>query len=144
MRVEISARTHCSYRCGLKKAAWFFRRIESDRPAFICHNVDVISTIDYAAWLQFHTKSTPATLAGKQGDVPLSSFRRTASAVRTASGTRGNPELVTASHAPSTGFSGIHLISPRLLEMMTDRRRSRSLLLSASGSQGKEPRLPSG
>src|SRR3981081_2454588 len=50
---------------GLKKAAWFFlensRRL--DEP-FLLHNVDVISTIDLARMLQFHTESHAlATLA---------------------------------------------------------------------------------
>ena len=43
---------------GLKKAAWFFLEDSSrlDAP-FILHNVDVISTIDLARMLQFHTEN---------------------------------------------------------------------------------------
>src|ERR1700675_2752882 len=51
---------------GLKKASWFFQenpsRTDSSRDQsgladtpFLLHNVDVISTIDLAAMLQFHT-----------------------------------------------------------------------------------------
>jgi NDP-sugar pyrophosphorylase family protein len=50
---------------GLKKAAWFF---QEDPPAadepFLLHNVDVISTIDLTAMLQFHKeRNVLATLA---------------------------------------------------------------------------------
>src|ERR1700675_1130309 len=55
---------------GLKKASWFFQedpaRLDSskhDEP-FLLHNVDVISTINLAAMLQFHTEHQAlATLA---------------------------------------------------------------------------------
>jgi len=50
---------------GLKKAAWFFLEDTArlDEP-FLLHNVDVISTIDLARMLQFHTESHAlATLA---------------------------------------------------------------------------------
>src|SRR5580658_952444 len=50
---------------GLKKAAWFFQENPAllDEPFFL-HNVDVISTIDLAAMLQFHKeRNALATLA---------------------------------------------------------------------------------
>jgi NDP-sugar pyrophosphorylase family protein len=50
---------------GLKKAAWFFLEDSAclDEP-FLLHNVDVISTIDFARMLQFHNEHHAlATLA---------------------------------------------------------------------------------
>src|SRR5712692_8245146 len=35
---------------GLKKAAWFFLEDASRDEAFLLHNVDVISTIDFTRW----------------------------------------------------------------------------------------------
>jgi len=55
---------------GLKKAAWFF--LEDGRrkgEPFIVHNVDVLSTIDLAQMLRFHTEHKAlATLAVQQRD----------------------------------------------------------------------------
>src|SRR5712692_1778130 len=50
---------------GLKKATWFFLEDSArlDEP-FLLHNVDVISTIDFARMLQFHSENHAlATLA---------------------------------------------------------------------------------
>ncbi len=38
---------------GLKQAAWFFLEDGRDEP-FLLHNVDVLSTIDFAGMVQFH------------------------------------------------------------------------------------------
>jgi mannose-1-phosphate guanylyltransferase len=72
MRIEISREDDqlLDTGGGLKKAAWFFledsARSDSskqDEP-FLLHNVDVISTIDLAAMLQFHKENEAlATLA---------------------------------------------------------------------------------
>ncbi|MGB9465096.1 MAG: sugar phosphate nucleotidyltransferase, partial [Candidatus Acidiferrum sp.] len=77
MRIEISREDDqlLDTGGGLKKAAWFFQEDSplsssssktsavSDEP-FLLHNVDVISTIDLAAMLQFHKENHAlATLA---------------------------------------------------------------------------------
>src|SRR5882757_7243555 len=56
MRIEISREeVLLDTGGGLKKAAWFFLEdaISSDEP-FLLHNVDVISTIDFAAMVRAH------------------------------------------------------------------------------------------
>ncbi len=107
---------------GLKKAAWFFLENNPDNP-FLLHNVDVLSTIDLRKMVEAHTeKSALATLAVQERkssrqllfgeDVLLCGRRK---------GTGSPDEIV----RPSTtlqplAFSGIHVISPRLLKLITE------------------------
>jgi mannose-1-phosphate guanylyltransferase len=109
---------------GLKKAAWFFLEDPKnlDEP-FLLHNVDVISTIDLQRMLQYHTENHAlATLAvqsrdsGRQllfnNDVQLCGRR---------AGRDQQPETVRPSeHLQPQAFSGIHILSPRLLPLHTD------------------------
>jgi NDP-sugar pyrophosphorylase family protein len=109
---------------GLKKAAWFFLEDSkrSDEP-FLVHNVDVISTIDFGRMVQVHNDNRAlATLAVQQ---------RTTSRYllfdeqRQLGGRRadGKEELVrTGQQIQELAFSGIHVISPRLLTMLTEER----------------------
>jgi len=125
MRIEISREeVLLDTGGGLKKAAWFFLEgtKDSDQP-FILHNVDVLSTIDLGRMLQFHREHQAlATLAVQDRetsryllfdkDLRLSGRR---------AGRDGTPELVrSSSPALALAFSGIHVISPRLLTMMTE------------------------
>lgn len=92
---------------GLKKAAWFFE----DDP-FILHNVDVISTIDLRRMVEFHNENQAlATLAvqDRQTSRPLL-FNENLQLCGRGTGSGGQ----------SLAFSGIHVISPRLLKMMTE------------------------
>jgi len=109
---------------GLKKAGWFFLgdSDRSDEP-FLLHNVDVTSTIDLRRMTQFHTENQAlATLmvqnretsryllfdeqlqlcGRRRADDPETEFVRPAQQVQ------------------ALAFSGIHIISPRLLTMMTE------------------------
>ena len=102
---------------GLKKAAWFL-----DEP-FILHNVDVISTIDLQRMVQVHTASQAlATLAVK--DRPTSRyllFDDQLDLCGRRSGKDGKSEMARPSQkTQALAFSGIHVISPRLLEMITE------------------------
>ena len=109
---------------GLKKAAHFFVE-DSVRPEdpFIVHNVDVLSTIDLRRMVQFHTANQAlATLAVQDRktsryllfDDPLQLCGRR-------SGDDQVPELVRSSEQVNAlAFSGIHVISPRLLSMLTE------------------------
>jgi NDP-sugar pyrophosphorylase family protein len=118
---------------GLKKAAYFFanRSVEdsgrADEP-FIVHNVDVLSTIDLRRMVQFHTASQAlATLAvqDRKTSRPLL-FDDQLQLRGRRSGNDPEPEPARSSlvrpaqplHA--WGFSGIHVISPRLLAMMIE------------------------
>jgi NDP-sugar pyrophosphorylase family protein len=95
---------------GLKQAAWFFRS-NSDKP-FILHNVDVISTIDLKRMAEFHVQNTAlATLAvhDRQTSRYLLFDEHGRLCGRSS---EPNPQF------RSLAFSGIHVISPRLFELM--------------------------
>jgi NDP-sugar pyrophosphorylase family protein len=121
---------------GLKKASWFFLEDPNllDEP-FLLHNVDVLTTIDFTQMLQFHKDHQAlATLAVQsrpssrqllfneslqlRARQPISERQGTASAVPK------NEKNVGAS-APEAAllplaFSGIHLLSPRLLPLLSE------------------------
>ena len=109
---------------GLKKAGWFFLEDPArlDEP-FLLHNVDVISNIDLHAMLQFHTENRAfATLAVQSRE---SSRQLLFDDHHQLSGRRAGPtqepEIVRPSaHIDALAFSGIHIISPRLLPMLTE------------------------
>jgi len=123
---------------GLKKAAWFFLEDSGrlDEP-FLLHNVDVISTIDLARMLQFHTENHAlATLAvqGRETSRYLLFNDHLQLCGRRAGATAnpGGAPQITATQNPSgtasvpvdspqaLAFSGIHMISSRLLPMLTE------------------------
>jgi NDP-sugar pyrophosphorylase family protein len=108
---------------GLKKAAYFF--VDSSRPEdpFIVHNVDVLSTIDLRRMVQFHNENQAlATLAvqnRKTFRYLLFDDQRQLCGRR--SGDDQAPELIRpCQQTHALAFSGIHVISPRLLAMMTE------------------------
>jgi NDP-sugar pyrophosphorylase family protein len=145
---------------GLKKAAWFFlenstsanpNRSDSTQidESFLLHNVDVLSTIDFARMLQFHKENHAlATLAvqARETSRPLLfdnhlQLRGRGVALNqdpelVSNNPAGAPRQGTASAVPkneknsgasapevplqSLAFSGIHMISPRLLPMLTE------------------------
>jgi mannose-1-phosphate guanylyltransferase len=109
---------------GLKKAAWFFledaKRLEEP---FILHNVDVISTIDLQRMVQFHTeKKGLATLAVQDRETSRTLlFDEKLQLCGRRAGRDQEPEIVRPSaHLQPLAFSGIHVISPRLLPMITE------------------------
>jgi NDP-sugar pyrophosphorylase family protein len=125
MRIEISREdVLLDTGGGLKKAAHFFRRdsICPEEP-FIVHNVDVLSTIDLGRIVQFHNENAAlATLAAQ--DRKTSRYLLFDSQLHLCGRRAGidqEPELVRpAQHTQALAFSGIHIISPRLLAMMTE------------------------
>ncbi len=117
---------------GLKKAAWFFLEGDekSDEP-FIVHNVDVLSTIDLGRMARFHLEHAAlATLAVQQRETPRALLfdeagrlcgRRTgpAAGVEDANAENLQLEMVRPeATGQALGFSGIHVISPRLFAKM--------------------------
>jgi NDP-sugar pyrophosphorylase family protein len=125
MRVEISHEEVLLDTGGaLKKAAWFF--LEDSRrlgQPFILHNVDVISTIDLPRMAQFHTENQAlATLAvHKRETARYLYFDERFELCGRRSGRDQAPEFVRPSpRAQALAFSGIHVISPGLLAMMTE------------------------
>jgi len=105
MHIEISCEeTLLDTGGGLKKAAWFFR---DDTEPFVLHNVDVISTIDLHRMVEHHNRhGVLATLAVRH--------RRTSRPLAF------DKHLVLKARGPGLAFSGIHVISPRLLPMLTE------------------------
>jgi mannose-1-phosphate guanylyltransferase len=107
---------------GLKKAAWFFLEDSHDDEPFLLHNVDVISDIDLARMLRFHRDNGAlATLAVQDR---LTSryllFDENGRLCGRQAG-RDQPENVTSSaRYQRHAFSGIHVISPRFLAMMSE------------------------
>jgi NDP-sugar pyrophosphorylase family protein len=107
---------------GLKKAAWFFLQDGSDEP-FLLHNVDVISTIDFGAMASFHRESGAlATLAVQNRETSrYLLFDQEGRLCGRRAGHAGAAEFVRACEDPAAlAFSGIHVISPRLLTMMDE------------------------
>src|ERR1700719_3675262 len=106
---------------GLKKAAYFF--LEDFEKPFILHNVDVISTIDLQRMVQFHTENRAlATLAVQDRETSRYLIFDERSQLCGRRSERDNKtEWVRASQHPQMlAFSGIHVISPRFLGMMTE------------------------
>jgi NDP-sugar pyrophosphorylase family protein len=109
---------------GLKKAAWFFLENpeNSNEPVFL-HNVDVLSSIDLRRMAEFHVqRNALATLAVQSRKT--SRYLLFDSSIKLCgrrSGEGGKPEMVrTASDVTARAFSGIHVISPRLLPMLSE------------------------
>jgi len=109
---------------GLKKAAYFFLE-DSNRfeEPFILHNVDVISTIDLRRLVQFHAeKQALATLAVQDREASrYLLFDEQLQLCGRRSGRDQTPEFVRPSlKVQALAFTGIHVISPRLLAMMIE------------------------
>jgi NDP-sugar pyrophosphorylase family protein len=103
---------------GLKKAAWFFLEDGGlkDEP-FIVHNVDVLSTIDLARMVRFHSEHNAlATLAVQQRDTsrPLL-FNQQGQLCGRRAGRDAEPEwALAAQQVDPLAFCGIHVVSPRI------------------------------
>jgi len=109
---------------GLKKASWFFRQDPNrmDEP-FILHNVDVVSTIDFQRLLDFHSKNRAlATLAVQERESSrYLLFDEQGELCGRRIGRDQEPEIVRATaNLQAFAFSGIQVISPRLLTNMTE------------------------
>jgi NDP-sugar pyrophosphorylase family protein len=131
MRIEISREeVLLDTGGGLKRAARFFLE---DSPAaeepFILHNVDVISAIDLESMVQFHSKNRAlATLAVQARETSrYLLFDEASQLCGRRSGRDGKPVLVRQSsqakgqlQPQALAFSGIHVISSRLLPMLTE------------------------
>lgn len=109
---------------GLKKASWFFLQDPNrlDEP-FILHNVDVVSTIDFQRILKSHRENHAlATLAVQERESSrYLLFDEQGELCGRRIGRDQEPELVRSSpNLQPLAFSGIHIISPRLLPKMSE------------------------
>lgn len=125
MRIEISREeVLLDTGGGLKKAGWFFLEDAdgTDEP-FLVHNVDVISIIDFAKMVQDHkANGALATLAVQKRESSRQLlFDEQLQLCGRRAGRDREPEIVRASpRLEPLAFSGIHVISPRLLPMLTE------------------------
>ena len=125
MRIEVSREeTLLDTGGGLKQAAWFFLEGSSRASEpFLLHNVDVISSIDLQEMVRAHRQSGAlSTLAVQERKssrylvfdkgVELCG-RRFVEEDRT-------EQARPAAHPQDLAFAGIHVISPKLLSMLTE------------------------
>jgi NDP-sugar pyrophosphorylase family protein len=124
MRVEISREDDVLLDTGggLKQAEWFFLQDGPAQEPFLLHNVDVISTIDFARMLTLHRDHDAlATLAVQQRDTSRHLlFDERGRLCGRQTGTNP-PEVVRSSQQLTPlAFSGIHILSPQLLSLITE------------------------
>jgi NDP-sugar pyrophosphorylase family protein len=108
---------------GLKKAGWFFLEDASGDQPFLLHNVDVISTIDFGKMVQGHKSSHAlATLAVQKRESSRQLlFDEHLQLCGRRAGRDREPEIVRPSpQLEPLAFSGIHVISPRLFQLMKE------------------------
>jgi NDP-sugar pyrophosphorylase family protein len=124
MRVEISREDDVLLDTGggLKKAAWFFLQDGQPPEPFLLHNVDVISAIDFSRMLIFHRDNDAlATLAVQQRETSRQLLFDERGRLCGRQTGANAPEIVRPSQQPEAlAFSGVHIISPQLLNLMTE------------------------
>ncbi len=107
---------------GLLKAAWFFLEGD-DREPFILHTVDVISTIDLARMVQFHSEQGAlATLAVQDRETSrYLLFDAQSMFCGRRAGRDGRAELVRpVLSAQAFAFCGIHILSLKIFQEMRE------------------------
>ena len=107
---------------GLKQAAPFFLRDHSSEP-FLLHNVDVLSTIDLAQMVRFHSEHNAlATLAVQARDTSRPLLFDEHGQLRGRILGDGTTEIATEANQPlhSLAFAGIHVLSPRIFDHLTE------------------------
>jgi NDP-sugar pyrophosphorylase family protein len=119
MRIEVSCEeVLLDTGGGLKKAAWFFLEAgKSAHEPFIVHNVDVLSTVDFARMVRFHIeRNALATLAVQQRESSrYLLFDEHGKLCGRRIGRDAETEwAVPAQLVHPLAFSGIHVLSPRI------------------------------
>ena len=125
VRIEVSREeTLLDTGGGLKKAAWFFlEHASSGSEPFILHNVDVLSTIDLGNMLQQHEDSSSLVTVAvqKRESSRQLLFDDNGQLCGRRAGRDREPEVVrVAPQLEPLAFSGIHVISSRLLKLMKE------------------------
>jgi len=108
---------------GLKRAAWFFSEEADDGEPFLLHNVDVLSTIDFEQMVEFHRQHQAlATLAVQDRETSrYLLFDEERWLCGRQAGRNQPPEMMQPSRSTrALAFSGVHVISPRFLSLMTE------------------------
>ncbi|HKW19197.1 MAG TPA: nucleotidyltransferase family protein [Terriglobales bacterium] len=125
MRIEISREDDLLLDTGggLKQAGWFFQQASGRDEPFLLHNVDVISNIDFSRMLGHHKeKQGLATVAVQDRETSrYLLFDKSLELCGRKFGRNGKSEIVRpARDLWALAFSGIHIISPRLISRMTE------------------------
>jgi NDP-sugar pyrophosphorylase family protein len=125
MRIEISREEELlDTGGGLKNAAWFFLQNSSDpEQPFLLHNVDVLSTIDFERMLRTHRDDRAlATLAVQDRETSrYLVFDGNNELCGRRAGRDGTLRTIRPAHQPrALAFSGVHVISPRFLPLITE------------------------
>ena len=103
---------------GLKKAGWF---LDASAEPFILHNVDVLSTIDLERMVQAHVRTGAlATLAVKRRDTSRHLLFDDQGHLCGRRHGQQTELVCTGRPAEQLAFCGIHVISSRLLPMLTE------------------------
>jgi len=124
MRVEVSREEELlDTGGGLKKAAWFFLEENADEP-FLVHNVDVLSAIDLARMVESHRQSGALATLAVQQRTSSRSLLFDAGLQLCGRQSSGQPaEIARPVVEPQPfAFCGIHVISPRLFQLMSEPR----------------------
>jgi len=128
---------------GLKKAAWFFLDESRQEDAFLLHNVDVLSTIDFRRMMEFHQQNQGlATLAVQQRETSryLLFDEQNRLCGRRGGRDRAAEMVRAAQETKALAFSGVHVISPRFLKMITE-EGAYSIITSYLRLAGEEERI---
>jgi mannose-1-phosphate guanylyltransferase len=125
MRIEISQEdVLLDTGGGLKKAGWFFLEDAGrNDEAFLLHNVDIISTIDFAAMVEQHKESRAlATLAVQNRETSrYLLFDGESQLCGRRSVKQHRDEMARAADSVKPlAFTGVHVISARMLTMMKE------------------------
>ena len=121
MRIELSREDDLLLDTGggLKKSAWFFR--DTPEP-FVLHNVDVVSTIAFGRMLEAHSRQEAlATLAVQNRGSSRQLLFDPGGQLCGRRSAKHQDEIVrSCATVEPLAFSGIHIISPRMLAMITE------------------------
>jgi mannose-1-phosphate guanylyltransferase len=124
MRIEISREdVLLDTGGGLKKAAWFFLEEGHGDEPFLLHNVDVLSTIDFRRMAEAHQQNQALATLAVQDRVTSRYllFDEQNQFCGRRAGRDQEPEIVRPSKEMlALAFSGVHVISPRLLSRMAE------------------------
>lgn len=105
---------------GLKKAAWFF----DDNQPFLVHNVDVIHNLDLKQLYDYHlTQNALATLAIRKRSTSRYLLFNNKNQLRGWQNIKtGEVKIArrTQGQLWSFGFSGIHVIDPKIFPLLTE------------------------
>ena len=123
MRIEISREEELlDTGGGLKRAAWFFQE-NNGREPFLVHNVDVLSTIDLTAMMQFHRERKALATLAVQDRVTSRYllFENAGLLCGRRAGRDGAPQMArSADGVQALAFAGIHVVSPRIFDGLSE------------------------